>query len=181
MLQLSGDLYQVRKINSSENTLTIAYPEVTAGICPVARYGVTLNTSSLLNYTIDDKMVRFFYNCTLYPPSLPSIACLQYGAKRSYVFMEGAIPEFDWQRYCDSIVTVPVIDSDLQLINGFGRALQDGFKLAWQPDVACQSCEATGGFCGYDNGNGNGLHPNPKFVCFCADGQHFANCRDKGV
>ncbi|XWS14200.1 hypothetical protein CRYUN_Cryun36dG0103000 [Craigia yunnanensis] len=97
-------------------------------------------------------MLHFFYNCTLFPPSLPSIVCLQYNAKNSYVFTEGAIPEFDWNTYCESTVTVPVIEKAVNgvLSNSFAGAQQEGFELTLQqPDVACQSCEANGGFCGY--------------------------------
>ncbi|XP_057471952.1 uncharacterized protein LOC130760587 [Actinidia eriantha] len=121
---------------------------------------------------MENKVVRFFYNCTLYPPSLPYIECLRYGLKRSYVFVEGAIPEFDWERYCETTVSVPVINKggDGILVNSFGRVLQDGFKLTWRsPDRACRSCEASGGFCGY----GNGLLQ--KFICHCNDGQQSDN------
>ncbi|OMO58453.1 hypothetical protein COLO4_34618 [Corchorus olitorius] len=123
-------------------------------------------------------MLRFFYNCTLFPPSLPSISCLEYNAKRSYVFIEGAIPEFDWNKYCESTVTFPVTDKAVEgvLRGGVEGALLEGFELTWhQPDVACQSCEGSGGFCGYSNNNYN-LHNN--FFCHCTDGKHSINCHD---
>lgn len=123
-------------------------------------------------------MLHFFYNCTLYPPSLPYIACLQYGITQSYVFLEGATPEFDWHRYCESVVSALVSDEAVygDLVQGFGRALQGGFKLTWkQLDGACQSCEASGGFCGYNNG----LHEN--FFCICTNRRHSTNCYDQGA
>ncbi|KAK6265282.1 hypothetical protein QUC31_016119 [Theobroma cacao] len=125
-------------------------------------------------------MLRFFYNCTLFPPSLPSISCLQYNAKKSYVFIEEAIPEFDWNNYCESTVSVPMIEKAVHgaLSDGFAGALQQGFELTWQqPDVACRSCEATGGLCGYMISS-NDLHKN--FFCHCHDGKHSINNHDNG-
>ncbi|XVF38864.1 hypothetical protein REPUB_Repub20aG0138900 [Reevesia pubescens] len=123
-------------------------------------------------------MLIFFYNCTLFPPNLPSIVCLQFNAKNSYVFAEGAIPEFDWKTYCESTVTVPVIEKAAVngvLSNGtFAGALKQGFELTWRkPDVDCQSCEASGGLCGYSNDQ---LQNN--FFCHCPDGKHSTSCHD---
>ncbi|GFZ11497.1 hypothetical protein Acr_22g0008950 [Actinidia rufa] len=178
LLCLSGDIYRLKKINHSENTLTATYNELNNTTCPVAHHDVKLNSSYFLNISMENKVVRLFYNCTLYPPSLPYIECLRYGLKRSYVFGEGAIPEFDWERYCETTVSVPVIEKggDGILVNSFGRALQDGFMLTWRsPDRACRSCEASGGFCGY----GNGLLQ--KFICYCNDGQQSDNsCHHNG-
>ncbi|THG18261.1 LEAF RUST 10 DISEASE-RESISTANCE LOCUS RECEPTOR-LIKE PROTEIN KINASE-like 1.2 [Camellia sinensis] len=183
LLRLFNHLYRLKNINYSENTLTAAYLELNNGACPIAPHDVrlNLNISYFLNYTIEDKMVHFFYNCTLYPPSLSSIACLQHGLKRSYVFMEGAIPEFDWQRFCESTVSAVVVEKGGDggfLGGGFGRVLQDGFKLGWRsPDSDCRACEATGGFCGYRYSDG--LHRN--FICICSDGRRSDNCHDNGA
>ena len=177
ILNLSNTSYNVRTINYSEHTLTLNYIETKDTNCPRVPHDLILGTSSLLNYTLDNTMLRFFYNCTLSPPSHPSITCLQYGAKRSFVFMVGSIPEFDWHAYCESTVTVPVIakEVDAVLARGLiGKALKDGFKLTWRPDGACESCEATGGFCGVIKGQ----HKN--FSCNCNDGQHAIKCRVKG-
>ncbi|KAK2990239.1 hypothetical protein RJ640_014691 [Escallonia rubra] len=181
-LHLSDHLYRVKSIDYPQNSLVIAYGELNDTICPLVSHGVTINsTLPLLNYTGDDKTVNFFYNCTLYPPSVQYIKCLQYGAKRAYVFMDGAIPEFDWRSYCESIVRVPVIgkaagDDGAVLADGFGGALQDGFKLTWSADRECQTCEASGGFCGH---GGDGVHR--KFFCFCGDGRQLASCHDAGT
>ncbi|CAK9138898.1 unnamed protein product [Ilex paraguariensis] len=173
-LHLSDHLYRVKQIDYSANCLTVAYSEVNGRACPKAPHGFTLDTSSFFNYTTDDKIVRFFYNCSLFPPSLQDIECLRYGVKHSYVFLEGAIPEFDWQRYCESTVIVPVIEKTVEgaLVDGFGRALEDGFELIWKSESACQLCEASGGYCGYRNGT------YPKFSCFCSDGRHVSYCHN---
>ncbi|KAH7843082.1 hypothetical protein Vadar_012442 [Vaccinium darrowii] len=153
-LRLFDHFYGLKKINYSENTLTAAYPELNdATRCPMAPHDVKLNSTSFLNYTIEDKM-------------------------RSYVFMEGAIPEFDWHRYCEGTVRVPVIfagDRESLLRDHFGRVLKEGFKLTWRsPDSGCRSCEASGGFCGYRSGL------NQKSFCFCKDGKHSDNCHNEG-
>lgn len=184
LLNLSNHLYLVKNLDYSQNTLTLAYSETNSSnnICPVPLHSVTFNTSTsnFLNYSIDDKMVHFFHNCTFYPPSIEHIKCLQYGAKHTYVFSEAAIPEFDWRRHCESMVNIPVIGKALENVSdlavGFGGVLQEGFKLKWQPaDGACQLCEASGGFCGYNN-----YTYAQKFACYCSDGRHLANCHDKG-
>ncbi|KAL3505628.1 hypothetical protein ACH5RR_031010 [Cinchona calisaya] len=188
ILTLSNHLdYNVKNFNKSEKTFTVTYVNYLHDpSCPVAPHDVVLNTPSLMNYTDDDKMLHFFYNCSLYPPSVQDIKCLRFNApKHSYVFADGAIPEFDWERYCESIVKVAVIEStnssgdvlgDL-LVKGFGRALFEGFKVTWKPDLACQSCEATGGFCGLRTIKGIGQ----KFICFCSDGQQPFHCHDSGT
>lgn len=176
-LYLSSTFYSVKAINYSDHTLTLNYLEVKDTNCPRIPHDVNLSTSSLLNYTLGNTLLRFFYNCTLYPPSHPPIACLDYGTRRSFVFMVGAEPEFDWHAYCESIVTVPVIAKEVDgvLARGLiGQALRDGFKLTWKSDGACESCEASGGFCGVSSGQ----HQN--FSCICNDGQDSTKCRVKG-
>ncbi|KAJ9181803.1 hypothetical protein P3X46_005857 [Hevea brasiliensis] len=178
MLRLSDDyLYPIKDINYSNKSLTLfAYPSLNSAPCPKITHDIALNTTPhpLFN-SLGNKVVHFFYNCTLYPPSLPHIRCLEYGAKRSFVFKEGAIPEFDWDRYCASIVALPVIDEAVDhgdLVKGLGKVLQKGFKLTWNQaaDEVCQSCEASGGFCSYRKGQ-------PKnFFCICSNGRQSFNC-----
>lgn len=178
MLHLSNytDLYPIKHINYSNKSLILAYSGLKSATCPTITHDITLNTSSLLFNSSGNKLVRFFYNCSLYPPSLPHIQCLQYGAKRSYVFKEGAIPEFDWNRYCASTVVVPVIEEAMDhgdLVQGFDQ----GFKLTWNQaaaDGVCQSCEASGGFCSYSNGLPS------TFFCICSYGRESINCHNHG-
>ncbi|KAL6343833.1 hypothetical protein AAG906_027604 [Vitis piasezkii] len=178
VLRLSGDAYSIMKINYSENTLTLRYVDINNGSCPRAPHGVTLDNSSAFSYTARNKMLRFFYNCTLYPPSLPSMECLRHGTKRSYVFMVGAVPEFDWSGYCETTATVPVIEKSVggDLVDDFGRGIREGFELTWRSDGGCRSCEDSGGFCGYGGGD---LHRN--FFCVCSGGRRSSNCHDNGV
>ncbi|XP_050216282.1 LEAF RUST 10 DISEASE-RESISTANCE LOCUS RECEPTOR-LIKE PROTEIN KINASE-like 1.2 isoform X2 [Mercurialis annua] len=165
-LSNNGDFYYpIKNINSSNKSVTVSYTELN---CPKLTHDFVLR-NSLFNYTIGNKIVKFFYNCSLYPPSLPHVQCLQYGGKRSYEFKEGEIPEFDWRRYCESTVVAPVLDEG---VNG-GLF---GFKLTWkQPaDGKCRSCEASGGFCGYDNGLTD------DFFCICDGGRRSISCHDSG-
>ncbi|XVE82269.1 hypothetical protein DITRI_Ditri15bG0134800 [Diplodiscus trichospermus] len=183
VLHLSNNVYHIRTINYSGNSLLISHFEPENVTCPsFYQYNFTLPAFSLLKDSVlHNRMLRFFYNCTLFPPSLPSVACLQHSGKNSYVFTEGAIPEFDWNTYCESTASVPVIEKAVNgsvlLSNGFAEALQEGFELTWQqPDVACQSCEATGGFCGYSHDQ---IHQ--KFFCHCPDGKHSTSCPHNGT
>ncbi|XAR49698.1 hypothetical protein NMG60_11032974 [Bertholletia excelsa] len=180
ILRLSGNPYCLKKINYSENSLIISFDEINNSDkdCPIAPHEVRLN-SSYLSYTMEDnKMVVFFYNCTLYPPSAPSIACLRHGLMRSYAFLEEAVSEFDWRQYCEAEVAVPMTEAAVDgLLTGGGirSALEDGFKVTWQPPhEECWACEASGGFCGYSGA----LHP--KFTCFCNGGQQSLTCHGTG-
>ncbi|KAL5852244.1 hypothetical protein ACOSQ3_007362 [Xanthoceras sorbifolium] len=190
LLNLSNHLFHVKTINYSENSLTILYPDhqITTQAppdhnCPKIHNFTLTNifSSRLFNFTIynNNKTLRFFYNCSLYPPSLPDIACLRFGSKRSYVFMGGKIPEFDWDGYCETFASLPVNenvdgDSDREVL--VRRALSEGFKLTWQTPIgACRTCEASYGFCGY---NRNGT--DESFFCICPDGRHSFHCGDKG-
>ncbi|KDP27917.1 hypothetical protein JCGZ_18997 [Jatropha curcas] len=172
------NLYPIKDINYSKKSLTLAYPvSLTEAKCPkitLTHDIISINTAFF--HTSGNENLHFFYNCSLYPPSVPHIGCLEYGAMRSYVFKEGLIPEFDWHRYCESGVTVPVTDKaeDGDLVMEFGQALRSGFRLEWkQPDQACQTCEASGGFCSYSNGV-------PNFFCICSSGKQKIDCNDNG-
>ncbi|KAJ0034125.1 hypothetical protein Pint_24351 [Pistacia integerrima] len=181
ILNLSSDLYQVRSINYLENSLIVSHTELTeTNNCKKIHHDftLTLTNSYLFNFTSGNKLLRFFYNCTLYPPSLPDIACLQSGAKRSFVFTIGAIPEFDWHGYCESTVSVPVLEKALDdkelLVSSIKKALPEGFKLTWRtPSGSCQLCEAfnSNGFCGYTNSSST-----ENFFCICPDGRHSISC-----
>lgn len=178
ILQIGPNNYRVKTLNSSENTVTVTYDVVST--CPVApRGGFSLEANYSLNYSRDNKMVHFYYNCTLYPPSVPNIKCLQRGAKHSYAFVDGSVPEFNWIQYCESIVTVPVIEKAVDGLtgNGPGDALGEGFRLTWKAsDGACQLCEESGGFCGYGSNS-----VDPEFSCFCNHGNHNSKtCLDEG-
>ncbi|XVF09556.1 hypothetical protein REPUB_Repub07fG0104300 [Reevesia pubescens] len=50
------------------------------------------------------------------------------------------------------------------LISEFGTAMNKGFVLDWRTMRDCGACEASKGFCGYDN-TAN------EFLCFCNDGK----------
>ncbi|KAK6913683.1 Wall-associated receptor kinase, C-terminal [Dillenia turbinata] len=169
ILHLSDHRYYVESIDYSQHTMILAYTELDA-TCPRAMHNVTLKSSPLLSYGTDEKMLIFVYNCSVYPASPPPVACLRHGIKQSFVFLLGSVPDFDWYENCETIVSVPVMGDAVNgvMINGYDRALQEGFRLTWQPDGVCQLCEATGGFCKY------GL--NQTFSCICSDGQHSSNC-----
>jgi hypothetical protein len=97
------------------------------------------------------------------------------------VLAERSIPEFDWDRYCDSTARVAVVGKagdgrDSLLENDFGRVLREGFELTWRsPESGCRLCEASGGFCGYRNGLNE-----KAFFCFCDGGRTYDVCGDKG-
>lgn len=160
ILHIANNPYTVTNFNSSARSITVAYGES----CPIATHPVGLESgSSVLNYNnAGNKMVRFYYNCTAYPASTPGIKCLQRGGKQSYAFVEGSESEAvsGWMRYCESNVTAPVMED--QVRNGsILMGMRLGFELRWGSyrHRACQVCEESGGFCGY----------NSNYSCFCGD------------
>lgn len=78
-----------------DSSLIISYPNqiIKEQSCPKLPTNVTI--PMLFNHTCGNKMLNFFYNCTLYPPSQEDVKCLQFGAMRSFVFTALATPEFD--------------------------------------------------------------------------------------
>lgn len=181
ILHIANNSYTVKNLNTSENSITVAHGGAgDTATCPIATHAVKLDPNSLLNFTnTNNKIIHFYYNCTVYPPSVPNIKCLQRGAKHSYAFVDGSVPEFNWIQYCESIVTVPLIENAVDDLvgNGSGDALKQGFKLKWKAvDHACQLCEASGGFCSYSSNS-----VDQKLLCFCSDGQRSSlSCHGAG-
>ncbi|KAH6808609.1 hypothetical protein C2S51_026392 [Perilla frutescens var. frutescens] len=177
ILHISNNPYTVKNLNISDNSIVVAYggkDAAATATCPIATdAAVALDSDSLLqlNYNnTGNKIVRFYYNCTVYPPSAAGIKCLQRGAKHSYAFVEGSEPEYsDWIQHCESTVTAPVMEDAVDdLRNGSGNALKLGFLLTWKSvDRSCKVCEEGGGFCGYSSND-----IDHKFFCFCSDGRN---------
>lgn len=184
---LNNNFYKIRSINYSENSLVVSYADqIQNPNCPKIPSNLTAKlTSPVFNYTSGNKLLTFFYNCTLYPPSQQDITCFQSGTKRSFVFSAGAVPEFDWHANCESTATIPVggaaaFDDGELLISIFARALTEGFKLTWRTtDGACQACEAadSDGFCGYST---NGTDGGQNFFCICPEGRRSISCYGDG-
>ncbi|KAL1548198.1 LEAF RUST 10 DISEASE-RESISTANCE LOCUS RECEPTOR-LIKE PROTEIN KINASE-like 1.2 [Salvia divinorum] len=143
ILHISNNPYAVQNLSISDNSIAVAYGGGES--CPIASRAVSLDHSesdySLLSYNnTGNKLVRFYYNCTVYPPSAAGIKCLQRGAKHSYAFLEGSEAESDWMRHCESSVIAPVIESAVDdLRNGSGNAVKLGFKLTWE--LVDRSCK----------------------------------------
>ena len=124
----------------------------------------------LSNYTSENIMLRFFYNCTSYPDPDHSIKRLQYADTLSFMYEVGKILELDLPAECTSIVNVSVIAGPTTEAAVGISALQYGFKLTWQFDDVCQYCEISKGICTIDCG---------VFVCRCNGIMHPRTCHDK--
>lgn len=87
-LNISNTLHNIKSINYSDNSLIIPYPNqiIKEQSCPKLPNNVTI--PMLFNHTYGYKMLNFFYNCTLYPPSQEDVKCLQFGAMRSFVLSQ---------------------------------------------------------------------------------------------
>ncbi|RWR82067.1 LEAF RUST 10 DISEASE-RESISTANCE LOCUS RECEPTOR-LIKE PROTEIN KINASE-like protein 2.4 [Cinnamomum micranthum f. kanehirae] len=72
--------------------------------------------------------------------------------KTSFVFRGGDVPEFEWSKYCEESVVVPMLVSEAEGGNyiDFRGLLLKGFDLDWDSgDGDCMLCEVTNGCCGY--------------------------------
>ena len=175
VLELHGDQYYVKEINYIDYTLILVDTEVAANqTCPRPRQNVSLETLPL-NYSSMDLNLSFYFNCTSYPPSVRSIQCLNIGSNRSYVFVENhEAVGFDWSKNCEKKVVVTVIQTEINivdLIDWFGRAMNNGSVLDWGKVKDCVTCENSGGYCGYNA-------TAEEFLCFCTDGStHRNSCK----
>ena len=175
VLGLPGDRnYSVKDINNIDHTLTLVDIDVTTNQrCPRPRQNFSLETLPL-NYSSMDLNLSFYFNCTPYPPSVPSIPCLSISSNRSFVFVENHETEgFDWSKNCEDKVVVPVrhIQTEINiddLIDRFGAAMNDGFVLDWGSVKDCVTCENSEGFCGYNA-------TAEEFLCICKDGSTHSN------
>ena len=174
VLELSGDWYHVKDINYADYTLTLVDIDVSNQTCPRARHSVSLETLPL-KYSSMDLNLSFYFNCTSYPPTVPSIQCLNIGSYRSYVFVENHETEgFDWSKNCEEKVVVAVRQTQINMGNlngGYGGAMNDGFVLDWESVKDCGPCESFEGYCGYNA-------TAEEFLCFCNDGSaHSKSCK----
>ncbi|KAK9926317.1 hypothetical protein M0R45_023555 [Rubus argutus] len=155
----NNDSFYVRDINFTESTITLVDIDVVDQTCPRPRHNISVGTLPF-HYSPFDVNLSFYFNCTSYPTHVSPIACLG-STNNSFVFTEG----FDWSEDCAENVVVTVIKTEeitsSELSGAFGVAMKKGFGLNWSNDKECGSCEASGGFCGY----------NTTTVSFCA----FAN------
>ncbi|KAL4633174.1 hypothetical protein ACB092_04G103100 [Castanea dentata] len=181
VLRLSGDRnYYVKDITyTSYGSLTLVDTDVTTNQkCPRPRQNISLETLPL-DYSSMDLNLSFYYNCISYPPTVPFIPCLNISSNRSYVFVENHETEgfesFDWSKNCEEKVVVTVIDiqTEINIVDRFGAALNDGFVLAWGRVEDCVTCEDSEGFCGYNA-------TAKEYLCFCKDGSARSNsCKGK--
>ncbi|KAF3970826.1 hypothetical protein CMV_005505 [Castanea mollissima] len=172
VLGLSDDQnYYVKDINYTGYTGTLTLVDIDATtnqMCPRPRQNFSLETLPHLNYSSMNLNLSFYFNCTSYPPTVPSIPCLNISSKRSYVFVENhETVDFDWSKNCEEKVVVPVrhIQTEINIVDliaRFGEAMNDGFVLDWGRVKDCVTCEDSGGFCGYNA-------TAKEYLCFCTD------------
>ncbi|XP_048231620.1 LEAF RUST 10 DISEASE-RESISTANCE LOCUS RECEPTOR-LIKE PROTEIN KINASE-like 1.2 isoform X2 [Ricinus communis] len=177
VLGLPNDSYYVKNINYTDSTITLVDIDVVGQTCPRARHNLTLDNLPL-NYTDLNLNLSFYFNCTSNPSSsntsLFGIECLGVGTTQSYVVMTED-DEVDWIGKCMDHVVATVMRTEItgiNLITGFGAAMNQGFVLDWRTVKECGACEVSGGFCGYNE-------IDEQFLCFCQDGSaHENQCKD---
>ncbi|KAL3529256.1 hypothetical protein ACH5RR_008578 [Cinchona calisaya] len=172
ILHLPNDDFYVKNISYTNYTLTLVDIDVTTNLtCPRARHNFTLEGLPLLDYSMQDLNLTFYFNCTNFVPSLTSayaLDCLRSGGNSSYVSLETNTTNFDWLKVCEDKVVATVFEREINGMNNiwasmFAYAMNDGFVLDWHTGIDCAKCELSEGHCGYNNNT-------KDFLCFCSDG-----------
>nr|CAB3473943.1 unnamed protein product [Digitaria exilis] len=165
------------------------------GNCPTVDHNVTIPPVVKLALPISAVDYLFFFvNCSFghpdaddldpfttkpkppKPPTIKPITCGGFDEARepmTFVLPTGDVPPGDWSGACESVFEAPVLRGAVPRdamdpkwrSDGYGKALRDGFRLAWDRSSGrCGQCEQSGGMCGYGRGG--------EFLgCLCADGR----------
>ncbi|XP_027342739.1 LEAF RUST 10 DISEASE-RESISTANCE LOCUS RECEPTOR-LIKE PROTEIN KINASE-like 1.2 isoform X2 [Abrus precatorius] len=172
-----GYYYYVKNVDYGKHSLNLVDFDTANQTCPRALHKVPLGNLPLSQSSLNLNL-GFYYNCTSYPSGVPSIKCLSFGVKESFVFVMGNETKgFDWLENCEANVMVTVmkdqITSDNGLMHQFAGAISEGFVLEWRTSSNCVECEASNGLCGYSN-------TRKEVLCFCNDGTTRSNKCDGG-
>ncbi|KAF8676263.1 hypothetical protein HU200_047135 [Digitaria exilis] len=167
------------------------------GNCPTVDHNVTIPPVVKLALPISAVDYLFFFvNCSFghpdaddldpfttkpkppKPPTIKPITCGGFDEARepmTFVLPTGDVPPGDWSGACESVFEAPVLRGAVPRdamdpkwrSDGYGKALRDGFRLAWDRSSGrCGQCEQSGGMCGYGRGG--------EFLgCLCADGRGY--------
>ncbi|KAK1269903.1 hypothetical protein QJS04_geneDACA018523 [Acorus gramineus] len=176
LLHLPNVDYYIVLLNYATYTVTLVDIEVYDQKCPQPRNNLTFDHSlNFFRYTPNDLNFTFFFNCSaqfnnsVFQPT--PLSCLP----NSYVVKEDLfLKDTNWYSYCAEAVMLPVL-SDFYvnmsvLGKQFGEALNDGFKLSWDPTRDCKACEDSGGSCLHEKKQGS------FSGCLCDDVLHAYRC-----
>ncbi|CAN4086677.1 unnamed protein product [Withania somnifera] len=174
IIYFPGDAFYVKDIDYETYSLNLVDIDVFNLQCPRARHNLTLEKLPLI-FSPSDLNLTFYFNCTgPLPDALPA-ECLNSGANRTYFYVGGPEPESNWFEICDEKVVSTVTEKrsfqNDDWIEGFGRAMGEGFMLDWRSAAECGLCEASDGRCGYNNST-------QAYLCYCEDGTvKFEHCK----
>ncbi|KAJ8641838.1 hypothetical protein MRB53_018532 [Persea americana] len=139
--------YYVRNINYPETTINLFDMDLMGETCPRPRHNTTTppNTLPLLDYSPLNLKLTIFFNCSSANSSYGGeIRCLGNTTgnnKTSFVFRGGDVPEFEWSKYCEESVVVPVLATEAEGGNyiDFPGLLLKGFDLDWDSgdEIVC--------------------------------------------
>ncbi|KAK7320046.1 hypothetical protein RJT34_04776 [Clitoria ternatea] len=161
-----GRYYYVKEVDYVNHNLKLIDADTANQTCPRALHDVPLSNLPLSHSPLNLNL-SFYYNCSHYPPGVPSIKCLSSGAFESFVFLMGnETKDFDWSN-CQQNVVVTVMKDQITgsdgLMSEFAGAMDEGFVLEWHTADSCAECEASDGLCGYSDSR-------KELLCFCKDG-----------
>ncbi|KAF2313806.1 hypothetical protein GH714_013543 [Hevea brasiliensis] len=179
--------YQVLKINSQSQTLTVARADYIANLCPSVLSNTTLDPN-LFTYAADIQNITLFYGCPNTNMSFPTtpgfsspFSCNLSSVNSQNFYLTRHADSFPtvistYLRTCGSRLIVPANQSVVQRIESnpteenLVEVLEQGFGLQWTAnDTLCKSCELSGGLCGYNS-------TASAFTCYCPGQRYPFTC-----
>ncbi|KAM7280801.1 hypothetical protein ACFE04_007935 [Oxalis oulophora] len=174
ILALSGVDYLIKDLFYNNHSIRLANAAVYENVsCPAPLHNISLDRTRF-SFSPNHTDFFFLYNCTKTPSSYFTypLSCASNSTRYSFAgFHEEALESSNFSTTsCSSVVNVPMDVGSDELEGLFGMSYTDvleiGFLLNWTAQN-CNSCERSGGRCGFDN---------KEFVCFCRDKPHSKTC-----
>ncbi|XVE72082.1 hypothetical protein DITRI_Ditri11bG0010400 [Diplodiscus trichospermus] len=188
--------YQVRNIITSSQILEVVRIDYAEDICTTYLINSTFN-SSLFPYNLTTQDIRLYYGCQRLP-GLENLTPIQasaisrefdctingsniigyYVTRNITETLFGSVANIisDSLGSCNNNVTVPVLNSEIQILeanrnsDALKEALRAGFEIQWSAnDSFCNSCLNSDGQCGHNLITG-------EFVCHCSNGSYPRDC-----
>ncbi|KAM7279755.1 hypothetical protein ACFE04_006889 [Oxalis oulophora] len=171
--------YRIIEFSSNTRTLTVVRDDYYGTVCPTLLYNSSIDFSNFY-YASDLRNITIFYKCSdalvLVSGQATHTCNVNATTFNAYSAIKDSEVEQLIRASCSSNVKVTVFDSSAEDVIAGKKvvvdAINDGFGLQWKSSTDCNTCMASGGYCGF-NSSLNG------FACFCYDQPSNTTCSSK--
>ncbi|CAN0913696.1 LEAF RUST 10 DISEASE-RESISTANCE LOCUS RECEPTOR-LIKE PROTEIN KINASE-like 2.1 [Linum grandiflorum] len=184
-ISIAGLTYQILKINSDSQILTLLQTDYAGDLCPADPQNVT-DVDNLFDFTDDNEFLSLYYGCSSpatlglqLPRGLDSFNCPSSQSVGGYFQLtESAYGEAirNWLGLCSNRVRVPVNRTGVGLLEReptvarLTATIEQGFGMRWTAnDSLCATCRTSGGQCGFNE-------TTRSFTCYCVDQPYGEAC-----